>query len=86
MTRTAEIVINKEILARGINVDISIYLGKLYLQKGEYTEAEKYTSDLLKVEPNNPDAWALLGDICFLKESVKEAMNSYERAHYLYQG
>jgi tetratricopeptide (TPR) repeat protein len=51
-----------------------------YHQSGNLTEAEKMYRDILRGQPNQPDAMALLGLVCGAKNEHDEAIALIERA------
>jgi tetratricopeptide (TPR) repeat protein len=78
------------------NLNVLLLLAKLHLQKGNYPEAFRFTQEYQKLDPNNDEAWALLGnvpkrlllsglgDIEFARFAYKEAASAYEQAYQLF--
>lgn len=56
-----------------------IATARLKLQKEEYDEAEKSLNAAFQGEHQNPDVWALMGHVKYLKDDNENAMDCYER-------
>jgi hypothetical protein len=100
VTNLAEQLITREISSNGKNGRILVLLAKLHLQKGDLEEAQSASQEMLGLSMNNhnPDAWAIAGDVHYLRSisldknvndnrsHSREAIEAYSRADALYQG
>ncbi len=57
-----------------------LYLGFQYCQSGQFKEAETCFQEVLKLQPNNPDAWHLLGVIAAQQNQYSSAIEKIEYA------
>ena len=80
VTHLAEIALGKD----PNHATAFLSFARLHLQKGDFTEALHSTQEYQKLDPNNDDAWALLGDIEYARQAYKEAVSAYEQAYQLF--
>ncbi|CAG5132206.1 unnamed protein product [Candidula unifasciata] len=63
----------------GPKLDFYIAMAKLYILKGDYSEAENNLNEALQLDIKNQDTWALMGHVKFLKGDKPGARDCYER-------
>lgn len=54
--------------------DVMLYLGKIYMDLGQYKEAEAEFRSILRLDLNNIEALMLLGEVCQKKGQYKDAV------------
>ena len=79
ITHLAEIVLSKEILAKGVTPLVLICSGQLYLHKKDFVEAEKQIKDLIAIDSTIAPAWTTLGEIYYTQQAYREAVVAYEK-------
>ena len=64
----------------GRNPDYAIALGEMHLDQSQYSEAKALALDVLSVNRNHTNAWALLGDIHRDQKDWPSALECYHHA------
>lgn len=63
----------------GPTANYHISYSRLKLQKKEFDDAEESLNEALQFDHQNPDAWALMGHVKYMKGDTSEARDCYER-------
>ena len=64
----------------GKNPEYAIRLGEMYLESGKNEQAKQIALDVLSVNRNHAQAWALLGDTHRASSETHDALECYHRA------
>lgn len=56
-----------------------VLLGRLKIQQKSFIEAEENLKRAVVLKHQNPDAWSLMGHLCYLTSRIEEAQDCYER-------
>lgn len=64
----------------GKNPEYAIRLGEMYLESGKNEQAKQIALDVLSVNRNHAQAWALLGDTHRVSSETPDALECYHRA------
>ena len=68
------------------NPDVLRFLGIIYAQRKDYTQALKYLEAAIKVNPQNGIAHSNLGNVLFELRQFENALNAYDKAIQLAPG
>ncbi|XP_041062560.1 cilia- and flagella-associated protein 70 isoform X2 [Carcharodon carcharias] len=64
----------------GLNCEYHVVLAQLYILQEEFGKAEESLAEAGRIDHQNPDLWALLGHLSYMKENYTKAKEYYERA------
>ncbi|XP_038676620.1 cilia- and flagella-associated protein 70 isoform X2 [Scyliorhinus canicula] len=64
----------------GLSCEYHVVLARLYMLHEEYGKAEESLAEAGRIDHQNPDLWALLGHLSYMKENYTKAKQYYERA------
>ncbi|XP_072337875.1 cilia- and flagella-associated protein 70 isoform X2 [Scyliorhinus torazame] len=64
----------------GLSCEYHVVLAQLYMLHEEYGKAEESLAEAGRIDHQNPDLWALLGNLSYTKENYTKAKEYYERA------
>ena len=64
----------------GQNPEYAIRVGEMYLESGKNEQAKQIALDVLSVNRNHAQAWALLGDTHRASSETHDALECYHRA------
>ncbi|PIW64162.1 MAG: hypothetical protein COW13_01160 [Candidatus Omnitrophica bacterium CG12_big_fil_rev_8_21_14_0_65_50_5] len=67
------------------NLDTKISLAVVQLKRGQITSAQNALQQVLKVDPQNPQALTHLGTVAYVKKDFPGAISSYQNALQLVQ-
>ncbi|XP_020371487.2 cilia- and flagella-associated protein 70 [Rhincodon typus] len=64
----------------GLSCEYHVILARLYILQEEFAKAEESLAEASRIDHKNPDLWALLGHLSYMKENYSKAKEYYERA------
>ncbi|XP_043568013.1 cilia- and flagella-associated protein 70 isoform X1 [Chiloscyllium plagiosum] len=64
----------------GLSCEYHVILARLYMLQEEFAKAEESLAEAGRIDHQNPDLWALLGHLSYMKENYSKAKEYYERA------
>ncbi|XP_051877690.1 cilia- and flagella-associated protein 70 isoform X2 [Pristis pectinata] len=63
----------------GLSCEYHVVLARLHMQQGELGKAEECLAEAGRINHQNPDLWALLGHLSYMKEDYTKAKEYYAR-------
>ncbi|XP_069761499.1 cilia- and flagella-associated protein 70 isoform X2 [Narcine bancroftii] len=63
----------------GLSCEYHVVLARLYMQQGEFGKAEECLAEAGRINHQNPDLWALLGHLSYMKGDYTETKKHYAR-------
>ena len=66
--------------AIGLRQEALVALGTINGINNNLAQSEAYLQEAIKINPNNSDAWAGLGNLAWIRERPEEAISYYEKA------
>jgi tetratricopeptide (TPR) repeat protein len=66
--------------ASGLRGEALVALGTINGINNNLAQSETYLQKAIKINPNNSDAWAGLGNLAWIRERPEEAISFYEKA------
>ncbi|XP_059835276.1 cilia- and flagella-associated protein 70 isoform X2 [Hypanus sabinus] len=63
----------------GLSCEYQVVLARLHMQQGEFGKAEECLAEAERINHQNPDLWALLGHLSYMKEDYAKAKEFYAR-------
>ncbi|XP_072125634.1 cilia- and flagella-associated protein 70 isoform X1 [Mobula birostris] len=63
----------------GLSCEYHVVLARLHMQQGEFGKAEVCLAEAERINHQNPDLWALLGHLSYMKEDYAKAKELYAR-------
>ena len=82
----AEMVLSRELLAKGRQVKPHLLLAQLEIQKRDFSMASYHIQEALQVQKSDSQIWSTFGHLLFIQGKWEESKNAYETVLSLTDG